>query len=1268
MQERETFGRYELIERLGEGGMAEVFKAKSLGVEGFEKILVIKRILPHLAADPRFLELFIREAKLAVRLSHANIVQVFDLGRVEVAGHTNYFMAMEYVSGMDLAHVLGRSARRERKIPYGMVAYVGAEVCKGLDHAHRRTDERSQLLGIVHSDISPHNILVSWEGEVKVTDFGIAKAVGSAPALAVSGEGPTLIGKIAYMSPEQAQGGPIDHRSDQFSLGIILYEMLAGSNPFWDTRASEILRRVVDAEVPPIALVDASVPEPIANIVHRMLARDPDARFASVAEVHERLLGYFYDSEQRFTASDLSHFLRPFHHETLPPSPSTDLLEDGLAAKTPVEGRADPLVVPEGSATLAPPPEDEAREVTALAVDASGGDGDWLRAAEELALEHGGLVVERTAQHLVALFGVDESSSGHLHAATRVALLAGTIAPSSGSLRTGIDVSDVGIHHGEFILDERFHALAFSARNRARQAGALPQASARAGEEIRQWFDTEAVTDSVGSDVRIRARLHDAPGVFVGRKEELRQLGKWLALAGQQQGRVVCIDGPSGVGKSSLVYEMERRLRKGKYDIGFVLAVCAPGGERRPRSALVSMIRSMCGLEASDDGKNLERVVPKLRSLGLQEDEIGSVLEHLGRSAWTGEPIWVGEGIVEAAFRKMVHRLCDDRTRCFVWDRAEQMDPATLQLLGQIAHGPRSPRALFVLAGAPAGASLPRVTQDVTRLEIHPLQETEALQLVHTMTSESRVFGISEGPALSAWTSLLPFYLACYARLSAQDELASGTPNPSALLTLALGSLSLRERIVLEAASVLGSPCSREIVESLVGLPPGVVDDAIVGLSEAGFVRSLGLGTLEVRSDDIAKMMLGTISEEERRGLHLAAAQAYQRHPDRLGVFERAARHLREADRPDRAAECLAEEGRRAEERGQLEATLAHMLEAMSLAPPGMLAREGMEWLSRVLRAVGRLRYLPPDTSPLALLLEHLPEEQRALGQATASRVFTAAHRLDDARRAIEMARSMGVGATNPKEVECAELELSVREGDFSRAARGVTETLARGAEGLDGRFWLAAAHALAAVGRHQDALQALDQADRCDDPKDLGAATMRAKGRVVVDIFSRDFRGAAASAQRAIELARAAALRFETAAALHNMGDACRRLGDYPRAYACFAESLEISHQVGYHRLARLNYAHIALLDGLRGSSLADAILKEARDAARLRSDDGDLSEIEMLRGCLARHRGEVAEAKASFEEAHRLALARGNVPVVADAREALDALEKDKQDNATR
>ena len=217
-----VYGKYQLLDLLARGGMAEVFKAKSHGVEGFEKILVIKRILPELSRNPQFVEMFINEAKIAVTLSHANIVQVFDLGRAD----ETYFIAMEYVPGYDLGTVLRWERKLGQRLPQELAVYMLSELAKGLDYAHRRRDSELRPLGIVHRDVSPENVLLSYEGEVKLTDFGIARSRAS-----VHGLRDLPPGKFAYLAPEQARGEDVDARADLFALGAVLYEALTGVRP-----------------------------------------------------------------------------------------------------------------------------------------------------------------------------------------------------------------------------------------------------------------------------------------------------------------------------------------------------------------------------------------------------------------------------------------------------------------------------------------------------------------------------------------------------------------------------------------------------------------------------------------------------------------------------------------------------------------------------------------------------------------------------------------------------------------------------------------------------------------------------------------------------------------------------------------------------------------------------------------------------------------------------------------------------------------------------
>ncbi|HYU15400.1 MAG TPA: serine/threonine-protein kinase [Candidatus Acidoferrum sp.] len=264
--------RYELVERIAVGGMAEVFRARAYGPHGFEKVLAIKRILPGLAADPKFERRFIAEAKLAMSLNHANIVQVLDFSRF---GQSLYIV-MEYLDGGDLAHVLETLRAGDVQIPLPAALHVAVELLKGLDFAHQR--------GVVHRDVSPSNVLLSRAGEVKIADFGIAQAVGFEMSRSLR-----IMGKWRYMSPEQSQGEAMDTRSDVFSAGVVLYEILAGQRLFPGNDAEEIVRNLRSMPLPCPSQVRPDLPPEIDAPLAAALVRDRRQRTATAADLHAAL-------------------------------------------------------------------------------------------------------------------------------------------------------------------------------------------------------------------------------------------------------------------------------------------------------------------------------------------------------------------------------------------------------------------------------------------------------------------------------------------------------------------------------------------------------------------------------------------------------------------------------------------------------------------------------------------------------------------------------------------------------------------------------------------------------------------------------------------------------------------------------------------------------------------------------------------------------------------------------------------------------------------
>jgi eukaryotic-like serine/threonine-protein kinase len=299
------FGRYTLFDFVGKGGMAEIFLARAETELGGERMCVVKEILPHLASDSKFADMLIFEAKLAAQLSHANIVQVFDLGRTE----DRLFIAMEYVEGYDLNALLRECTRRSVPLPLEFALEVIHSILRGLDYAHRRTDDDGNLLGIVHRDVSPSNVLVSFSGEVKLCDFGIAHA----NTLVEKPAGPTqeaIQGKAGYMSPEHANGQSVDARSDVFAAGILLWELLAGRR-MYKAGAGETLLEVAKRA----SIVDPTArgfkgEEKLVVLLQKALAHDPVERFQSAQEMAAALDTFCDDTRIQRSAIRFGEWLR----------------------------------------------------------------------------------------------------------------------------------------------------------------------------------------------------------------------------------------------------------------------------------------------------------------------------------------------------------------------------------------------------------------------------------------------------------------------------------------------------------------------------------------------------------------------------------------------------------------------------------------------------------------------------------------------------------------------------------------------------------------------------------------------------------------------------------------------------------------------------------------------------------------------------------------------------------------------------------------------
>jgi serine/threonine protein kinase len=336
----EPFGRYQLLKRIAGGGMGEVFLARQSGIQGFEKLLVIKTLLPNLTEDNEFVSMFLDEARIAARLAHPNVVQIFDLGE---EGEV-YYIAMEYVHGEDVKRIWKQAYHKKEVIPVPLAARIIADAAAGLGYAHRLSDQDGKLLGVVHRDVSPQNILVTFDGGVKLIDFGVAKAAGRMTRTQTG----ALKGKYAYMSPEQVEGEELDQRSDIFALGIVLWEMVTGSRLFRADSDVATLKAVSRCDVVPPSEQNANVPPELDPIVMKALARDRDQRYPTAEDLRLDLENWIARTAAQGSAAHLSAFMRKLFDERLTREGSKGPLADvdpnahGFAPGSTSSGRRSP--------------------------------------------------------------------------------------------------------------------------------------------------------------------------------------------------------------------------------------------------------------------------------------------------------------------------------------------------------------------------------------------------------------------------------------------------------------------------------------------------------------------------------------------------------------------------------------------------------------------------------------------------------------------------------------------------------------------------------------------------------------------------------------------------------------------------------------------------------------------------------------------------------------------------------------------------------------
>ncbi len=1275
-----TFGRYRLLERIGQGGMAEVFRAKSYGVEGFEKVVVIKRILPELAERPDFVTLFIQEAKLAVRLSHANVVQAFDLGIARDA----YYIAMEYVHGADLAQILARAKREGRELPFALSVYIAAEVAKGLDYAHRRRDEHGKPLTIVHRDVSPQNILVSFEGEVKVADFGIATALG-APGEADELEDTQsrrLRGKFAYMSPEQAKGEPVDARTDIFSLGVVLYECITGANPFFAPSALETLRRVYQCEYPPPELLRSDVPAALVELLTKMLAKNREDRFADAGKLHEKLLAFLYSQGKRFTADDLADFLVPFRE---PEAAGHDITEKLLTQdKTPAPTRPSSsipkvsLATPAGEFSIPgleavrsssapdavqfPARFGEKRDVTAIAIDWPAHVKEREEGKVSLLLDrYGGKVVTLDPSLTVVLFGLLDPDGRDAEVAARCAL---AVLRSSGVLGVGVHTARIVVDGaGEPVSDSALTTLVDMARELARTAPARVTVSKPAMRLLPGEFQGEEAAPPAPPGAVFLETLTEAArfeGRFVGRRDELRRIGEVFALASRKKAKVMLLSGVQGIGKTRLLREVQRRIKKGRYPVGLHVTTCIPHGRTFPYSGIVCMLQSLLGVQDGDDEERILETRPRLRALGLTDDELAAIYATLGASV--SAPEGSLEGSLFSAFAQIVRSLSEDGLQVYVWDAAHCLDHESLRLLATVHELLPRVRSVFLLAARP-GVPLPLLAEDSRMtIELGDLGADDARRLV-----EDRLGVVSVPDELLAFLSERaggqPLFLTELARALVTSRAVTVAERQVVEMRLAdvelslprtlrglvasrLAELATHERAVLQAMAVLSDQVRLELLAPMLALSEADLLKIVTGLAERDLVYPLSADTYRFRSPIVRDVVESSILAETRRDLHRAAGTALE-HAAFPVPPSRVALHLYEAGDAARASVHFATSADNELARRRYEAAARAYAKALELADPeDMDVATLVAWMSNLALAARVVRRVP-DLDLSDVLSEIDVRGDRVLrvrAHIAAGRICASQHRQAAAKIEFDAAEIIADDQHRLlREVLSSAAEVAAQQGEFESArtlygrlaAASAPDSLpadtapdsAASVEAFKIAANLAFLHAATgdlAAGR---ANLAIAERTALGDPV---RAIELEKARGLVAYYSGLLPDAALAFEAAIDKARELGVTYEVAVNLHNLGDVFLRQHDRARAYGAFHQSLALATEAGHERLVLHDRMFAGYLDALAGDPAGKRQLVQAVEAAQAREFFWDLLNGRRL---LAELELEVGDAAAALQ-----------------------------------
>jgi tetratricopeptide (TPR) repeat protein len=1183
-------GRYRVIRRLGAGGMAEVFLAKSAGAEGIEKVLVVKRILPTFARSPKFLAMFVDEAKLAMRLNHPNIVQVYAFEQVK----DEFLLAMEFVDGMDLGRLLSAARRRQLRIPYTLAALIVSEVSKGLDYAHNRKDESGAPMEIVHRDVSPQNVLVSHEGAVKIADFGIARA------RMITEETGVIKGKFSYMSPEQARGMRVDRRSDVYSLGVLLAELVMGRTMYPGLQGMEVLEQVRDGKVTRPSQVDANVPKELDDIAMRAMAFDREERFQTCRSLAGALTRWLHEQDDVHDLTELERFVGE-----LAPREPTVIAEPMV--RDPIEATL--LSMPNG---LPAPSAREVRERRGVVVvagrlrqqgeaaDAEKTAGEDLdqaaRVLDDIAFKYDAVLEWPDAprkREFRFLLGLGKTTVDDPLHACRLGLdvleaLSGLSADSLAPIGASLGLSRGGVIAVRAGQGRPRHEPAddvFTVAQRLSASADLDTILA-SGEVFRLARRVFAFADerrevTVKDGVRLRAHRLLGARTREDRADEARSTARQVGLFGRSheldaiEGLVrevaaskssaqLLLVGELGIGKTALV-AAAIGLVGGARSIPSPLVLrvdCAFGASDVPYSAVADLVREACGIaEGAPPGESLdrlrERVKKMLPSIDRQKNALAA-FEPLFAARRADADAGDRKQALMRAVRDLLGAVAGRQAMgtstvpggpTVLWlDSAQFIDDASRDILvGLVTQTHEVP--LLVVVSTRPDARLEGALRGLPRIDLADLGDDDRRALI------AAHFAGAEVPqdvvnAIVSRAGGNPFFLeelldALVERGAIAVEDVSGERRvvrksaaafalPASLedvIAARIADLSDRERVTLRWLATVGAGLRESQVSELMGHDAG---DSLRALEDRGLIARRAEGALHFASAVVRHVAYESGEPADRVRMHRRAG-AYLAGLGGSVAPARIAKHHELAGERMEAARFYRDAGLAARAVYSNRDALRFFARALTLLPEGAIERfELHAEREQILRVASRRSEQRVDLEAMRHIAEK-HHDARLVGVALA--------RL--ARHDLDAARTAGVDAMLRRA-----LDASIEAGD--RAAE--VESL----------------RLLGQLRRDQgDTEGALDAFDRALSRAGLEQEHLSARGVTLVQKGSLLWRAgsfelALEAAAEGLAIARRLGHKGHQASALNSLGVTLGSKGALEDAIACVRASIVLDRAAG--------------------------------------------------------------------------------------------------------